>query len=66
MGEAGMKQRDYTYAVVLHVVHHEPPNPDEPTLNINALAEAIAIAGQGLTSSEIDVTVSSTRLVSIA
>jgi hypothetical protein len=51
-----MKTRDYVYEVTLRVVHHEPPNPDEPSLNANTLAEAMAAAAQDLTP-EITVTV---------
>jgi hypothetical protein len=56
-----MKAHDYEYEVTLRVVHHEPPNPDEPTLNINTLAEAIAAEAEDL-SPEITVTVKSVML----
>jgi hypothetical protein len=59
-----MRTNDYTYTVTLRVVHHEPPNPDEPTLNINTLADAIAAEAEDL-SPEITVTVLSTRLVGV-
>jgi hypothetical protein len=52
----------YEYEVVLRVLHTEPVNPDMPSLNPHALAQAIAQvstdAGDG-----INVTTKSTRLV---
>ena len=51
----------FTYEVVLRVEHTEPSNPDMPSLNVNTLAEGIAVRAQGLMS-DIKVTPVSARL----
>jgi hypothetical protein len=54
---------DYEYEIVLRVVHHEEPNPDEPTLNVNTLAAVIARSAGLLLNNDITVTATSARLV---
>jgi hypothetical protein len=52
----------FEYEVVLRIKHTEPSNPDMPSLNVNTLAEGVAVRAKGLMS-DIEVAVESARLL---